>query len=226
MFTLSNVRPRRGETLPRGTGLTPGAFPEARCSTGGVSVSYVPAADKQWYVLRASYGREVRAADIIVADGTYIYIAKRQAERTVRGKRRRYLQNLIPNILFVYATAEQVERYVRRTPALSFVSYYYNHFERDDDDRNTPLVIPERQMRQFVRVTSSMDRHLLFVDASRCHYRGGEMVRVTEGAFAGVEGRVARVAGQQRVAITLDKLGVVTTAYVPTAFIQPLDEDE
>lgn len=224
MLTLSNVKPRRGETPPRCTGLTPDGFPEAGKSSDGVSVRYVPMAGKLWFVLRASYGREDRAAELLTSDGTYTYIAKRHAERHVQGKRKRYLQNLIPNILFVYATAEKVEQYVKRTPALDFLSYYYNHFKLDQEERNIPLTIPEGQMRQFVRATSNMDKHLLFVDASRCHYKSGQLVRVTEGAFTGVEGRVARVAGQQRVVIALGQLGVITTAYIPTAFIQPIGQ--
>jgi transcription antitermination factor NusG len=43
---------------------------------------------------------------------------------------------------------------------------------------------------------------------------------VIEGAFAGVEGRVARVMGQQRVVVSLTKIGLVSTAYIPTAFLQ------
>jgi hypothetical protein len=40
--------------------------------------------------------------------------------------------------------------------------------------------------------------------------------------FEGVEGKVARVAGQQRVVISLSEIGLISTAYIPTAFIEKI----
>jgi hypothetical protein len=104
MITLSNVKTRRGEKEPHSVRLTPAAFPEAKSSQTGVSVRYVPTPGKNWYVFRASYGREDKASDYIVEDGTYTYIAKYYVERFVKGKRKRVLKSLIPNLLFVYTT--------------------------------------------------------------------------------------------------------------------------
>ena len=43
----------------------------------------------------------------------------------------------------------------------------------------------------------------------------GDYVVVTEGEFKGVHGRVARIAGQQRVIVELFDGCLVATAYVP-----------
>ena len=64
----------------------------------------------------------------------------------------------------------------------------------------------------------------MFVQPSQCHFRSGELVKVIEGPFTGVEGRVARVAGQQRVILTLSEVGLISTAYVPTAFIRKIEQ--
>lgn len=53
--------------------------------------------------------------------------------------------------------------------------------------------------------------------------KDGEMVRVVDGMVKGVIGRVARVSGQQRV-IAITNVGLVSTAYVPAAFIQFIEE--
>jgi transcription antitermination factor NusG len=193
-----------------------------------VSVNYVPdyrnatnnGESKKWYVLRASYGREDKAADYIVADGTYVYIAKRYARKVINGKQKKFLESLIPNLLFVYTTEAKIEEYVRHTPALSYLTYYYNHFELNDTRKNPPLTISCREMENFILATCNKNQHLKFVDESQCHFKGGELVRITDGAFKGVEGRVARVSGQQRVIVTLSQVGLVSTAYIPTAFIQ------
>ena len=225
MSTLSNVTTRRGESNPPSIRLTPDAFPEAKSSQTGVSVRYVPASDKCWYVFRASYGREDKASDYLVEDGTYTYIAKKMVEKYVEGKRKRYLQTLIPNLLFAYTTAEKAEEYVNHTPAISYLSYYYNHFKLDDNGKNPPLTVSVEEMNRFIHATCNMNKHLLFVQPSQCHFKGGEQVRVIDGPFTGVEGRVARVAGQQRVVLSLSGIGLISTAYIPTAFLRRIDTD-
>ena len=125
-------------------GDAPEIFPEAASSKSGVTVAYTPDPEKLWFVFRASYGREDRAFDYLVDDGTYSYIAKRYVEKYVHGKRKRVLETLIPNLLFVYTTKEKADAYVKATPELSFLTYYYNHFQLDSEQKNPPLVIPRR----------------------------------------------------------------------------------
>ena len=199
------------------------AIPEARNSQTGVSVRYVPTPDKRWFVFRASYGREDRAADYLIEDGTYAYVAKRQVLKTVDGKTRKVFESLIPNLLFVYTTALKAEACIKGTPPISFVSYYLDHFKRQGEN-NPPLTVPQREMENFILATCGRSEHLLFVTPSQCHFRSGQRVRVTDGAFRGVEGRVARVAGQQRVVVNLSGIGLVSTAYIPKAFLQAIGE--
>ena len=52
----------------------------------------------------------------------------------------------------------------------------------------------------------------------------GQPVRITEGKFKGVMGRVARYQGQQRVAVEIEGLMTVITAYVPSAFLKYEDQ--
>ena len=215
----------RGEANPPSVRLTPDAFPEAKSSKTGVSVRYVPAPNMKWFVFRVSYGRGDKAADYIVEDGTYVYIAKRYVRKIINGRQKKVIETLLPNLLFVYTNADKAEEYVKRTPALSFITYYYNHFIQDETGYNPPLAISCKEMENFILATCNMSEHLKFVDESQCHYKGGETVRVIDGLFQGVEGRVARVAGQQRVVLSLSSIGIISTAYIPTAFLKRIDTD-
>ena len=219
MSTLSNVETGRGQAKPPGVRVAPETIPEAKSSQKGVSVRYVPTPGMSWYVFRASYGREDKASDYIVEDGTYVYIAKRYARKSVNGKQKKVLETLIPNLLFVYTTEDKAKEYIKNTPVLSYLTYYYNHFELDDDQKNPPLTVSCKEMENFIIATCNSSEHLKFIDESQCHFKGGEIVKVIEGLFKGVEGRVARVSGQQRVIVTLSQVGLVSTAYVPTAFL-------
>ena len=219
MSTLSNVETPGVEGNTPCIRTVPDAIPHAVNSQNGVSVEYAHDPEKQWYVFRASYGREDKASDFLVADGTFTYIAKRDTFKYVNGKRRRVTEKLIPNLLFAYTTKEKAEKYVRETPELAFLTYYYNHFAVDEGHKNPPLTVSTREMDNFIRATISRNEHILFVEPEKCHYKSGDMVVVTDGLFKGVEGRVARVAGQQRVIVSLSEIGLVSTAYIPTAFI-------
>ena len=226
MPTLSNVKTRGGEANPPCVRLAPDAYPEAKSTKTGESVRYVPDPAKKWYVFRATCGRECKASDFLVEDGTYTYIAQKYVEKFFRGKRRRFLQTLIPNLVFAYTTEEKAKEYVTCTPALSYLSYYYNHFEEDADKKNPPLTIPVKEMERYIKATCTKNQHMLFVDPSQVHYKSGDNVRVIDGPFIGVEGKVARISGQQRVVISLPKIGCISTAYIPTAFIQLIDTDQ
>ena len=54
-------------------------------------------------------------------------------------------------------------------------------------------------------------------------FEKGQLVKVIDGAFKGVIGRVARWQGQQRVGVVVDELVTVVTAYVPSAFIESIE---
>ena len=51
-------------------------------------------------------------------------------------------------------------------------------------------------------------------------FEKGQLVRVVDGAFNGVVGRVARWQGQQRVGVVVEGLITMVTAYVPNAFLE------
>ena len=224
MSTLSNVNSSRGDFYPPSVSLIAETLPEAKSLKTGVSVRYVPDESKRWFVFRASYGREDKASDIIIEDGTYVYIAKRLVHKSIKGKQKRFLESIIPNLLFVYTTDQKAEKYIRYTPSLSYLSYYYNHFVLNENQKNPPLIISCREMENFILATCNHNEHLLFVGKEKCHFKSGETVRVIDGQFKGVEGKVARVSGQQRVVLSITKVGLISTAYIPTAFLQIIEK--
>lgn len=201
------------------TSRTPSTSDDVR---NGVSVENVPAGNKQWFVLRVTYGRIVKAKEFAEAKGLECYVPLRYKEVRKQGKKRIITEPLLPSFLFVHATAEQVENLLHdikivANESRALLSYYFNHtiHRQDNPDRNPPLTIRDEAMNNFIRLTSIKNPHIIPVTSNNIQFKLGDNVVVTEGEFKGVHGRVARIAGQQRVVVELFDGCLVATAYVP-----------
>ena len=187
---------------------------------GGVSVENVPAKIKQWFVLRVSYGRILKAQTYAEGKGIECYVPLRYKQKIKQGKKRIVTEPLLPSFLFVRATCSQVEALCRNNNASdsrALLSFYYDHtsFRQDAPEKNPPLIISDSAMDNFIRLTSIKNPHVIPVTSENIMYKMGDEVVITEGEFMGIHGRVARIAGQQRVVVELFDGCLVATAYVP-----------
>lgn len=186
----------------------------------GVSVENVPYENKQWFVLRVSYGRVLKAKEFVEAKGLECYVPMRYKEVREQGKKRIITEPLLPSFLFVHATYSQVEALCRNNNAsvgMALLSFYYNHtsYREDAPDKNPPLIISDSAMDNFIRLTSVKNPHVIPVTSENIKYKMGDEVVITEGEFMGVHGSVARIAGQQRVVVELFDGCLAAIAYVP-----------
>ena len=196
--------------------------PSISKNKGGVSVENVPNGNKQWFVLRVSYGRIDKAKTNVEAKGIECYVPLRYKEVRKQGKKRIIPIPLLPSLIFIHATAEQAEALLHDNKVVAnesraLLSYYFNHtiHRQDNPDRNPPLTIRDEAMNNFIRLTSIKNPHIIPVTSNSIQFKLGDNVVVTEGEFKGIHGRVARIAGQQRVVVELFDGCLVATAYVP-----------
>lgn len=201
------------------TSCTPSISDDVR---NGVSVENVPVGNKQWFVLRVSYGRIDKAKTFVEAKGLECYVPLRYKEVRKQGKKRIITSPLLPSFFFVHATAEQIEALLHDNKVVanesrSLLSYYFDHtiHLQNNPDRNPPLTIRDEAMNNFIRLTSIKNPHIIPVTSNNIQFKLGDNVVVTEGEFKGIHGRVARIAGQQRVIVELFDGCLVATAYVP-----------
>ena len=187
-----------------------------------MSVENVPNGNKLWFVLRVSYGRIDKAKIFVEAKGMECYVPLRYKEVRKQGKKRIIPIPLLPSFIFVYATAEQVETLLHDNKVVaneskSLLSYYFDHtiHLQDNPNRNPPLIIRDEAMNNFIRLTSIKSHHVITVTSNNIQLKLGDNIVVTEGEFKGIHGRVARIAGQQRVIVELFDGCLVATAYVP-----------
>ena len=189
---------------------------------GGVSVENVPSETKRWFVLRVSYGRVIKAKAFVETKGLECYVPMRYKEVKKQGKKRIITKPLLPSFLFVYAAVEQVnsllqDKNIKVLENRALLSFYYDHTSHceNEPNKNPPLVISNAAMDNFIRLTSIKNSHIIPVTSDRIQLKLGDYVVVTEGEFKDVQGRVARIAGQQRVVVELFDGCFVATAYIP-----------
>lgn len=231
MNTLSNVNDRRGGSNPPNAGLTSDGILEVQTSklsensNTGVSSLFVPIENHQWFVLRATYNRVEKDIETLEKNVAHVYIPKHYVIQNKNGKKKRVLEPLLPNLVFVYSTQCHLEELFREENELDHLRFYRDKTKdgSQQDEKHPPVVVPYYEMLNFIKLTSVESEHIKLVEPEHFHYKSGDMVRIVDGDFSGVVGRVARIAGQQRVAVEINGLCIVATAYIPKKFISRID---
>lgn len=236
---MSNVSTHPGEEpTPSCAGATPCALPGKH--TEGVSVGNVPE-PKRWYVLRVHYGRIRKVSEMLETDGVEYFVPFIKTYKKINGKKKLVKEPILSNFVFVHTTLREadfvVKNYIQvnkvsdipkdkeNTELVShLVSFYYDHFIKNDDGHNPPLVIPDLQMENIFSFDKVDDEHKMLVKSEQCHFKSDDIVRIMYGKFKGITGRVARIAGQQRVVIEISNLCLLATAYIPSAFLEIVKE--
>lgn len=185
-----------------------------------------PSAPLQWFVLRPTYSRAQKAATALTALGFEVYMPLIHIKHVVREQFNKahveYVEEpLVKNLIFIRASYASVSSLLRNHQ-IDYVTPYYDHFHRNEFGQNDYLTVPDDAMESFRKVVDSRNRDILKANPDEIHFQTGQWVRVTEGEFAGVTGRVARYKGQQRVFVHLQGICMVATAYVPSAFLEAL----
>lgn len=202
--------------------------PKAENSGTGVSSDYAQVDGHMWFVLRATYGRTKQACEELKSNEVMTYVPMGLCMKEINGKKKRVKSPLLPNIIFVYATREKIEKFLKQPAPTAMYLKYYLDKTKDTEKRtglNPPVIVGENAMRNFIRVTSLDNEHVMVINPKQCNYKSGDHVRVTQGQFKGVVGKVVRAAGQQRVAVNIEGVCTVVTAYIPSDFIEKLNDD-
>ena len=238
-WTSEDVHTPGGGELPPCAGLTSNAFPEAQSTVSaessqtGVSTKNAHIASKpkaqneidipHWYALRTTYGREKKAYDYMTVKGITAFYPTTDTVKLIKGKRKIVTESRLPNIFFAYGTEEQLKSFVYDNVNLPFLRFYYRHVHVGRRIEKIPMIVPDYQMDSLKIICASDADNTIVSLVEVPKFEKGQLVRVTDGAFKGVIGRVARWQGQQRVGVVVDDLVTVVTAYIPSAFIESIE---
>ena len=115
---------------------------------------------------------------------------------------------------------EEIKSFVYDNVNLPHLRFYYRHTHEGARLIKEPLNVPDYQIEGLKIICASEAEDVIIVPPEIQKFQAGQTVRVVDGVFKGVIGKVARYHGQQRVAIIIEGLLTIASAYVPSAFLE------
>lgn len=164
----------------------------------------------RWFVMRAHRAEKKAAECLSQAEGMEFYIPMENVVRIYHGKKTRRQVPVIPGLVFVHASQREIVDFKNRNNFLQFVIW-------KKSTGPEYLTVPENQMRDFIRISSSPNADATYLRPEEVDIRKGARVRILGGEFDGVCGKFMQVKGKRnrRLVVLLDGLLAVTADIQP-----------
>ena len=169
-----------------------------------------------WFAMRATYRREMKVKCVLEEEGLVTFIPMRYSVSGRGRQKRRELVPVIHNLIFVYATPEEMQRVKSTLPYLQYMI---------DTRSRQKIVVPDLQMKRFIEVAGTHDDGLLYFAPEELNLAKGARVRITGGPFEGQEGVFVKVKGarDRRVVVQIQGVIAVAMATVNPDLIEPIE---
>ncbi len=162
-------------------------------------------ATPKWYVMRA-YKCEKKAEDILGSERSLEYfIPKHYAVRVYHGVKSKRLVPVIPSLIFVHASQEQIVEFKKDHNFLQFIIW-------DKSSGPEYLVVPDKQMEDFIRVASADADTTSFYGPEEINIEKGTRVCIHGGQLDGVTGTFMQVKGKRNRRLVVMLEGLIAVA--------------
>lgn len=153
-------------------------------------------ANRFWYVLQTSFHRELQIQLQLNRMRIRSFIPMHYEETTESGRRRIRRKPAVHNLIFVRISPVWLQKI--KTAKLIPAKCMY------DKTTQMPLIVPDKQMDDFIALTEGKFEDVLLIDPSTEELERGDMVRITSGMFAGIEGEYIRYRSKNRVVVRIE----------------------
>ena len=111
----------------------------------------------QWFAMSATFRRELKARALLDDAGIECFIPMKYMAVTKRnGHRAKELVPAVHNLIFVHARQEEIQEIKKDIPFLQWLT-------QPSEGRNQPIVVPDRDMEQFIQVTRDSNEKLVYL---------------------------------------------------------------
>ena len=168
-----------------------------------------------WYPVRIFFGRARTIMEAADEAGIEFFYPMRVTEQTVSGLLKYVEEPLVRSLLFIKATPQELKDLKARHNA-SVVPYY-------DKASKAPLVVPDRQMEDFIALCRMKDAGLEYLGDDSPKYHQGDKVRVTDGIFKGYVGHIKRIRHDRKLIVTIEGVAAFATRYIPPSMLERVE---
>jgi Transcription termination factor nusG. len=171
-----------------------------------------------WYAMRVTYCRELKVQEILSNKSIETYIPMRYEIKVINKQKKRNKVPIIHNLIFVHTTPTIIKEVKRELPYLQYIM---------DNRSKEKIIVPDKQMNNFIEVTSLTDKKLLYFKEEDINLSKGEKVRIIGGEFKGYEGIFVKVKGarDKRVVIAIKGIVAVAMATINPEFIEVITQN-
>lgn len=180
----------------------------------------------KWYVLRVTYGMGTKANEDLRESNIETYYPTHRVVRQKNGRIVRPIVPYIPSLIFAQSDKKTlVEFMLGKCRNAKYVHFYRNRLESKTDDlKNPPLTITEKAMENFRIICDSSKDDIRFAKTSDVNFSENQWVKVIDGEFKGLTGRVTRWKNQKRIGVDVDGLFTVFSTYIPAYWLKPIPD--
>lgn len=171
---------------------------------------------KVWYALRVTYNRELKVKADLDAKGITCFVPMQYQRLEKDGRMMKKLVPSVHNLVFVNIEPTAMAYYKAHTAMP--VRYIMDH------ETHKPIVVPDRQMRNFIAVAGTYDEQLIYLNPDPGDFSKGDRVRILGGVFKGAEGTFVRVKGDRRVVVSIPGVVAVATTFIHPSLIERINE--
>ncbi len=172
-----------------------------------------------WFVMRVYKNEKTAETRLGGEGGLEYFIPKHYVIRTYHGAKTRCLVPIIPSLVFVHATHNQIIDFkLNSFNMLQFVMW-------ENEDERKYMVVPEKEMSDFIKTCTQTETETIYYKPEEIDLKRGTRIRIHGGSMDGVEGIFARVKGKRDRRLVVMIEGIIAAAVtVKPDLIEVLDK--
>lgn len=164
----------------------------------------------KWYAIRVTYGRELKFQTVLNENGWETFIPMVVTKVEKNGRKETVTVPAVSNLCFVRAEQDDLYSFFKSMGESCPARFIWDKASRE------AIVVPEKAMDDFITVSRAMYEDTVYLTELSSKLREGQKVRVIEGPFAGVEGRVVRIKKSRRILVELPGMLSVAATFIPS----------
>lgn len=150
-----------------------------------------------WYAMKTIYKKELQAKAYLDSCGIENFLPMVKDISIRFGRRQEILRPAVHNLIFIKTDLDGLNE------IKSSLNYLHNRLMTVEDGLSVPIIVPTKQMEQFVDAMTNYLDDIVYIDLSQVTLEKGTPVRITDGKFKGYEGELAKIKGKRNRVVTV-----------------------